>query len=104
MSLALDLLEEFRPVLADAVVIAACNRHWLDPDRDFEARDGGVFLNESGRQTFVRRFHARMEETVSALGADTGPVPYQQVCVNQARLLAACLRDGTPDYQPFLVK
>lgn len=103
MSLALDLLEEFRPVLADSVVLAACSRHWVDPARDFEARDGGIFLNETGRQAFVQRFHARMEEDVTDLDGDA-TVPYHQVCVNQARALAACVRDGVPAYRPFLVK
>jgi CRISPR-associated protein Cas1 len=101
MSLGLDLMEELRAVLADSVVISICNRHMLDPTQHFEARDGGVFLNEAGRKIFVQRFHARLRETVDT---GTGAVTYYELCVEQARKLAACVREGKSDYAPFLTK
>ncbi len=101
MSLGLDLMEELRSVLADSVVIAICNRHILDPAVHFEARDGGVFLNELGRKAFVQRFHARMRETVDYDGRS---VTYYQLCVEQARILAACIREGRANYPAYLTK
>lgn len=101
--LVLDLMEELRPVIADSVVITACNRHYLKPDADFESRDGGVFLNESGRQKLFEHFVRRMRESVQSNSTD-GELTYEKLCVCQSRMLADCIRRGVPDYRPFLVK
>lgn len=103
MSLALDLMEEWRPVLADSVVINCCNRHMLDINSDFEVRDGGIFLNESGRKKFVVQFHSRMREEVMYDNV-TSATQYYQHCINQARVLVKCIHSGIPDYQPFFIR
>ena len=99
-SLALDLMEEFRPIIADSVVLGCCIRKILDPSIDFEERDGGVFLNEEGRQKFFRAFAARERETVQvpALGKE---LSYADLCAYQARMMAACIRSRDPNYIPF---
>lgn len=102
-SLVLDLMEELRPVVADSVVINYCNRGIVDAEADFEARDGGVFLNESGRQKLFGAFYNRMSETVKP-DRESEPVTYDALCEVQARKLAECVRSGVPDYQPFLVR
>jgi len=102
-SLALDLMEEMRPVIADSVVISICSRRMLDPIDDFENRDGGVFLNETGRQKFFRIFNARMNETIKP-SADEPAITYERLCGRQARILAGCVNGKTPIYAPFLVK
>lgn len=102
-SLVFDLMEEMRPVIADSVVINCCNRAMVSPDADFERRDGGVYLNEPGRQKFFRAFHGRMNGTVKP-GPGQTAVSYQRLCVAQAQALARCVNAGTPDYRPFLIK
>ncbi len=102
-SLVLDLMEEPRPVIADSVALNCCGRHIVDPKSDFESRDGGIFLNESGRQKLFAAFHARMSQAVTRRpGASS--ISYDAVCLEQARSLAACIRKGAADYEPFLVK
>src|SRR5207248_3697174 len=50
-SLALDLMEELRPILADRLVLSLLNRRQVRSE-DFEVRDGGaVLLSETGRKT-----------------------------------------------------
>jgi CRISPR-associated protein Cas1 len=100
--LVLDLMEEFRPVIADSVVILCCNQHRLKPDQDFEDVEGGVYLNESGRQKLFEAFERRMKENVKTYSGSC--VNYARVCVEQARLIAKCIRNGKPDYKPFLVR
>jgi CRISPR-associated protein Cas1 len=53
-ALALDLMEEFRPLIADSVAISLINRGELGPD-DFIRSASGTFLNERGRKGFGKR-------------------------------------------------
>lgn len=102
-SLALDLMEELRPVFADRLALSLLNRRQLRR-KDFEFRDGGaVLLNEDGRRTVLtawqerkkeERRHAFIEET-----APFGLVPHLQ-----AQLLARHLRGDLDAYPPWFWK
>lgn len=102
-SLALDLMEELRPILADRLVLALVNRHQVRP-RDFEERTGGaVHLDESGRKTVLVAYQKRKQEEIShpVLGQQ---VPLGLVPHVQARLLARHLRGDVEAYMPFTPK
>jgi len=61
-SLALDLMEELRPILADRLVLSLLNRRQLRA-RDFETRDGGaVFLSDDGRRAVLTEWQERKKE------------------------------------------
>lgn len=100
-SLALDLMEELRPVLADRLVLSLINRGQLRPKKDFEDRPGGaVQLNESGRKTVITAYQKRKQEEVSHPVLDS-KVPLGLVPHVQARLLARHLRGDAAAYMPF---
>ena len=102
-SLALDLMEELRPILADRLALSLINRRQLR-SHDFEKRDGGaVFLSDEGRRTVLtvwqerkkeERRHAFLDET-----APLGLVPHLQ-----AQLLARHLRGDIDAYPPWFWK
>jgi len=102
-SLALDLMEELRPVLADRLALSLINRRQLRAG-DFETRDGGaVSLTDDARKTVLaawqdrkkeERQHPFLEET-----APLGLVPYLQ-----AQLLARHLRGDLDAYPPWFWK
>lgn len=102
-SLALDLMEELRPVFADRLALSLINRRQLR-SADFEARDGGaVLLSDTGRKTVLgawqerkkeERRHPFLDET-----APLGLVPYLQ-----AQLLARHLRGDLDAYPPWFWK
>lgn len=102
-SLALDLMEELRPVLADRLALSLVNRRQLRAT-DFEARDGGaVWLTDEGRKTVLagwqerkkqERMHPFIEEN-----APLGLVPHLQ-----AQLLARHLRGDLDAYPPWFWK
>jgi CRISPR-associated protein Cas1 len=102
-ALALDLLEEFRSVIADRLALTLINRAQINADH-FDRRDGGaVLLNDDGRKTVIAAYQERKQETL------THPVLDQQVPIGllphvQARLLARYLRDDAPAYVPYLNK
>ena len=100
-ALALDLMEEFRPIVADRLALTLVNRKELGED-DFERFDGGaVYLNETGRRTVILAYQQRKEDEIDhrVLGGRTplGLVPHLQ-----ARLLARHLRNDLPHYIPYL--
>jgi CRISPR-associated protein Cas1 len=103
MALALDLLKEFRSVIADRLALTLVNRGQIQASH-FERRDGGaVLLNEMGRKTVITAYQQRKQETL------THPVLEQQVPIGllphvQARLLARYLRGDAPAYVPYLHK
>jgi CRISPR-associated protein Cas1 len=63
-ALALDMMEEFRPLIADSVAISLLNRREL-ASGDFMRTSKGVFLNESGRRTFWAAYFRRMDTEVT---------------------------------------
>jgi CRISPR-associated protein Cas1 len=101
--LALDLMEEFRPLLADRLALALINRQQLKP-ADFETREGGsVEINDSARKVVVSEYQKRKREIVThpllKQQSPQGRVPFLQ-----ARILARFLRGELPEYVPFIPK
>lgn len=101
-ALALDVMEEFRPLIADSVVLSAVNTGMIKPG-DFIVRGGGVSLTQTGRKQFLFAYERRMDELV------THPlfgyrVSYRRILEVQARLLARHLAGEIPDYPPFLTR
>jgi len=99
-ALALDLMEEFRPLLADRVALTLVNRQEIGP-ADFESRPGGaVSLTEAGRRTVIAGFQTRKREEIGH-PALADPVPLGMVVHIQARLLARHIRGDLERYDPF---
>ncbi len=100
MALALDLMEEFRPWLADRLALSLINRRQLTR-QDFDFRPGGaVLLNENGRKKVVVAYQKRKQEELSH------PLFKRKLPVGltwhvQARLLARRIRGDLETYVAF---
>jgi CRISPR-associated protein Cas1 len=102
-SLALDLMEELRPVFADRLALALINRKQIQAV-DFEARDGGaVFLNERGRKTVLSAWQERKKTERRHEFLDE-PAPFGLIPYLQALLLARHLRGDLDAYPPWFWK
>ncbi|MHB1318910.1 MAG: type I-C CRISPR-associated endonuclease Cas1c [Anaerolineae bacterium] len=102
-ALALDLMEEFRPVLADRLVLALVNRRELRGEH-LEQIPGGAFrLTDDGRRAVLVAYQKRKEEVVHHRLLDE-KVPLGLVPHVQARLLARHLRGDLKDYPPFVYR
>lgn len=97
--LALDLLEELRPIFADALVLALINRREFDPD-DFETRFGGVFLKKNARLRFYDRYEDRKHDEITHPVFEY-KVSYRRLFELQARILAKTFVGELPDYLPY---
>jgi CRISPR-associated protein Cas1 len=98
-ALPLDLMEEFRPLIADSAVITAINTRMVKPD-DFVRSGQAVALSKRGRAGLIRAYEQRMDTLV------THPlfgyrVSYRRVMEIQTRLLARVVSGETVSYPGF---
>lgn len=101
-ALALDLAEEFRPLISESVVINAINNGELGRN-DFVIRAQGVALTQEGRRKFIAGYERRLDHEI------THPtygyrITYRRVLEVQARVLAAYLLKEIPEYVPFTTR
>lgn len=98
-AMALNLMEEFRPLLAESVVLGVLNNGEVSED-DFLRRGIGVALTDTGARAVLRSYERRLATEVKhPLFGYT--VTYRRVLEVQVRLLAAYLLGETPAYIPF---
>lgn len=102
-SLALDLMEELRPCLADRFVLTLVNNRVMKA-ADFDFRESGaVFLTKEGRRTFLQHWQSRKRETLTHPFLEE-KLPWGLVPYVQSLLLARYLRGDLDAYPPFLWK
>ena len=104
-SLALDLMEEFRPVLVDALVLDLINHNRVQSE-NFEARDGGVFLQGEGRKRLIEGYQRRLEDRVTypVGGERVERISYRRCLEYQVRRLARVILGEEAHYRAFLVR
>lgn len=98
-ALALDLMEEFRPLIAESTVLTLVNRKEIGP-RDFLRRGNMWSLTDSGRKAVLRAYERRVDDLVThpRFGYQ---VSYRRVLEIQARLLGRALAGEIPEYVAF---
>jgi CRISPR-associated protein Cas1 len=101
-ALALDLMEPFRPLIADSAVLSAINTGMVR-ERDFVRAGPAVALTQAGRKAFFRAYELRMDTLV------THPlfgyrVSYRRMLEIQARLLARVLEGEIGEYPVFVTR
>lgn len=102
-SLALDLMEELRPAIADRAALTLINRQQIrEKDFDFQ-KTGAVLLKEDSRKVFLQHWQERKQETI------IHPFLQEKITLGllpqiQARLLARHLRGDLDAYPAFITK
>ncbi len=101
-ALALDVLEEFRPVIVDSVVLNLLNNRQLGPE-DFRQELNSYQMTDTTKRLFLQKLEERMQETI------THPVfgykvSYRRCIELQGRLLGKYLTEETKAYTPFAVR
>lgn len=103
VSLALDLIEELRPVLADRFVLTLINKKMITGKDFTKKEDGAVLMGDSARKLFLTEWQNKKKELIThpylEEKIEWGMVPFAQ-----AMLLARCLRGDIEDYPPFFWK
>lgn len=101
-ALALDLAEEFRPLIAESVLLQLVNNGEV-AGSDFTVRAGGVGLTADGRRSVIRAYERRLDHEV------THPMfgyraTYRRILEVQVRLLAAHVMGEVDRYTPFVTR
>jgi CRISPR-associated protein Cas1 len=101
-ALALDLMEPFRPLIAESAVLNAINTRMVTP-RDFVRAGRAVALTSGGRRGFFQAYEARMDTLVThpIFGYQ---VSYRRLLEVQARLLAKVLEGELDEYAVFVTR
>jgi CRISPR-associated protein Cas1 len=99
-ALALDLVEEFRGIVADSVVLTLVNKRMVD-EHDFQpSDDGGVRLKDHALRRFLRQYHQRLQtEVIHPLVGRR--LTYQKCFEVQARQLRKVIEGSAAVYLPF---
>ena len=101
-ALALDLMEEFRPIVADSVAIGLINNGEIRPS-DFIARAGSVALTPEGRKRVIEAYERRLNTLVTH-PLFNYPMSYRRIFEVQARLLARFLTGEVSIYPSFCTR
>jgi CRISPR-associated protein Cas1 len=102
-ALALDLMEEFRPLLADRLAITLINRRQITREA-FMVREGGaVEFSPAGRKAVIAAYQTRKQEAVRHPLLDQ-ECRIGHLMLTQARILARHLRGDIPQYLPCVLK
>ena len=101
-ALALDLMEEFRPLIVDSTVIKLVNTGVATPDK-FEYRGDGCIMKPGMKKELLRAYEARLDYPI------THPVfkyrtEYRRALRLQCRLLASTLMEEIPGYKAFTTR
>lgn len=102
-SLALDLVEELRSIMADRFVLTMINRKTINKDGFLRKENGAVVMNDQARKIFLAAWQKKKQDMITHpfLGekVEWGMVPFAQ-----AMLLARYLRGDLEEYPPFFWK
>ena len=102
-SLALDLMEEFRPLIVDSVVLTCVNKRIIGPE-NFQVELGQVHrLTDGARRKFLTQYEERKNTEIQHPIFEY-KATYLRCFELQARLLAKCLKGEIAEYPPFITR
>jgi len=101
-ALGLDLMEEFRPLIAESTVLSCINNR-IVTDKDFVKAGQAVNLTVSGRKRFFQTYEQRMSSLITHPLFDY-KVSYRRALELQARLLAKALTGEITEYTPLMTR
>jgi CRISP-associated protein Cas1 len=101
-SLALDMMEEFRCLLVDNLVVKLINQGSIQVN-DFQHDQGEPRLKKAARKRFLQEFDKRRKDSVYHSFLEK-KYTYREILHKQAILLAKCVKGELEEYYPFLAK
>jgi CRISPR-associated protein Cas1 len=99
-SLALDLMEELRPCLADRVALTLINRKQVDPAGFLTKESGGIIMHDDTRKAVITAWQKRKQEEIRHPFLDEA-IPIGLIPYAQAMILARHVRGDLADYPPY---
>jgi len=101
-ALASDLIEEFRTPIIDSLVLYMINRQFISAKDDFTFKNGGCYLNYSGRKKFLGNFLQRMEELINT--GKEQKQPRWDLLMRQVKRYKDFVYHPINGYQPYSIR
>ena len=98
--LSLDLMEEFRPIIADRLVLSLINRHQVSPQGFKKAENGAVIMDDSTRKVVLVEYQTRKQDEIYHPYIEE-KIPVGLLYFVQANLMARFIRGDIDGYPPF---
>lgn len=98
--LALDLMEEFRPAIADRLVLSLINRRQVGPKGFVRSEGGGIVMDDETRKTVLVEYQNRKQDEIEHPYIEE-KVPVGLLYFVQANLMARFIRGDLDGYPPF---
>jgi len=98
--LALDIMEEFRPVIADRLVLSLINRRQIGKKGFIKAANGAVIMDDDTRKTVLTEYQSRKQDEILHPYIEE-KVPIGLLFFIQANLMARYIRGDIDGYPPF---
>ncbi|MEM0141719.1 MAG: CRISPR-associated endonuclease Cas1 [Thermoplasmatales archaeon] len=101
-ALALDLMEEFRPIICDSVAISVINNGEITA-RDFIKSGSAVSFNSVGRKKLISAYERRLDNLIKHPIFDYS-LSYRRIFEVQTRMVGRLLNGEIPEYPPFVTR
>lgn len=103
-SLVFDLMEEFRPVIVDSIVISSINRKYFEfSDFEPDSETGGINISKNSIARFISYYQERLANVVFH-NQSNQHVSYKKCFELQARIMARYIKGETDKYIPMTPK
>lgn len=105
-ALASDLMEEWRAVIVDSLVMSLVNQNMIMPDDFVKDEDTeGIYLNRNTSKTFLREYQKKLRVQTGYLGADAGKMSFRGAIQYQVNCLAKAIEQHDLSlYQPLHIR
>ncbi len=100
--LALDMMEELRPYMADRLALNLVNLNQVDRDDFYKKENGGVILRDDGRKKVIAAWQKRKQDMITHPYLNE-KIPIGLLPYVQAMLMARFLRGDIDGYPPFFM-
>lgn len=104
-TLASDLMEEWRSVIVDSIVINVIKRNMLNVNEFRINDDGGVYIGSNNIKTFIKEYESKIESKSKYLQQVDYELSYRKAFVEQSKLLSTALEKKDPSiYKPVIIR
>lgn len=93
----LDLADLFKPVLVDRTIFTLINRNMINAKSDFEEKNGGIYMNQSGKRKYLEEFDRKLNQQMRIKDSTKS---YDMLMRDEVRKVENYFKNGQP-YKPY---
>ncbi len=104
-TLASDLMEEWRAILIDSMVLSLIQGNEILPEHFINGEDGGVYLTRDGMKIFIKKFETKMKVETNYLSYVDYRTSFRRALSLQTGQIVKCIEENSTDYyEPVYIR